>query len=225
MSEEQSMSVEREETAGRNPEASSRQEDEDVNNDGVENESVSAVSEKDGEKDGAQPADEAGEGQVIESPAEVIARLESELVEANTRAAEYLDRMQRSAAEFQNVRKRQEKQLYESIGRATESLIRKLLPVLDDFELAFKNRPESLKGEEEAWIEGFEKIHQKLLTVLSEEGIEPIDSSGLFDPSLHEAVTLEPNDSVESGHVIETLRTGYLHRQAVLRPALVRVAQ
>lgn len=161
----------------------------------------------------------------IENPEEIIARLEAEIAEANARADLYLDQMQRAAAEFQNVRRRQERQVQESIDRATEGLIRRLLPVLDDFELAFNNVPNSLEGETKSWVEGFERIHQKLSTLVSEEGIRAIERTGPFDPNRHEAVTHEPSETVESGHIIETLRNGYEYKDRVLRPALVRVAQ
>jgi molecular chaperone GrpE len=161
----------------------------------------------------------------IETPEEAVARLESELVEARAKADMYLDQMQRAAAEFQNTRRRQDRQLQESIDRATEGLIRRLLPVLDDFELAFNNVPPTLQGEELAWNEGFQRIHQKLAALMADEGIKPIALDGEFDPNRHEAVTHEPSDSVESGHIIATLRIGYTYGERVLRPALVRVAQ
>jgi molecular chaperone GrpE len=161
----------------------------------------------------------------LENPEEIIARLESEIAEANTRADLYLDQMQRAAAEFQNVRRRQERQVQESIDRATEGLIRRLLPVLDDFERAFNNVPATLESEAASWTEGFERIHQKMTNLLSEEGISAVESTGPFDPNRHEAVTHEPSETVESGHIIETLRTGYAYKERVLRPALVRVAQ
>lgn len=161
----------------------------------------------------------------LETPAEIIARLEAEVAETKAKADHYLEQMQRTAAEFQNVRKRQERQLQDSIDRATEGLIRRLLPVLDDFELAFNNVPATVAGEEQAWLEGFERIHQKLATLLADEGVTPIEREGPFDPSRHEAVTNEPSEDVESGHIVDTLRTGYEYRDRVLRPALVRVAQ
>lgn len=161
----------------------------------------------------------------LENPEEIIAHLESEIAEANARADLYLDQMQRAAAEFQNVRRRQDRQVQESIHRATEGMIRRLLPVLDDFELAFNNVPDSLEGEAASWVEGFERIHQKMTSLLNEEGITAIERTGAFDPNRHEAVTHEPSETVESGHIIETLRTGYEYKDRILRPALVRVAQ
>jgi molecular chaperone GrpE len=184
---------------------------------------------------GGNEASQVAEGEIVEdidaaavtveNPEEIIARLESEIAEANARADLYLDQMQRAAAEFQNVRRRQDRQVQESIQRATEGMIRRLLPVLDDFELAFNNVPDSLEGEATSWVEGFERIHQKMAGLLSDEGISAIESTGAFDPNRHEAVTHEPSETVESGHIIETLRTGYQYRDRVLRPALVRVAQ
>jgi molecular chaperone GrpE len=162
---------------------------------------------------------------VIESAEETIARLESELAEARAQANDAVDRMQRTAAEFQNARKRQERLLQDSLERATQRLLTALLPVQDDFSLAFQNLPETLTQEEMAWVDGFKRIHDKLTGLLNEEGVKAIEHDGPFDPARHEAVTNEPSEEVESGHIIATLRTGYVLKDRVLRPALVRVAQ
>lgn len=153
-----------------------------------------------------------------------IARLEQQLAEANARADEYLDKHQRSAAEFQNARKRQEKQLSDSIQRASQRLILKLLPVLDDLDLAFQNIPEDLNEQETAWLGGFRQIQKKMTSLLEDEGVQLIETEGEFNPERHEAISSEPSDEVESGHVIATLRPGYEQSGRVLRPALVRVA-
>ena len=134
-----------------------------------------------------------------------------------------MDKSQRMAAEFQNSRRRQEKQLAEEIDRAGAHLVKRLLPIVDDFDLAFANVPADLEAGH-AWIDGFHQIHKKLHALLEEEGVVAIARDGEFDPALHEAVTSEVSDSVPSGHIIATLRTGYTHRGRVLRPALVRVA-
>lgn len=161
----------------------------------------------------------------IETPAETIVRLEAELAAAQAQAAEDIDRMQRTAADFQNTRKRQERLLHESLERATERLLVALLPVVDDFNLAFQNLPDTLKQEEAAWLDGFRRIHTKLTGILIDEGVTPVEMDGPFDPNRHEAVTHEPSEEVESGHIIATLRPGYVNKERVLRPALVRVAQ
>lgn len=174
----------------------------------------------------AQDAVETAEAEAAPEPAallETIVRLEAELTEARARADDVLDKYQRMAAEFQNSRRRQERQLAEEIDRASAHLIKRLLPVLDDFDLAFDNVPETLDGGE-PWVEGFRQIQRKLRALLEDEGITPIPAAGEFNPELHEAVTSESSDSVESGHIIDTLRAGYMHKGRVLRPALVRVA-
>lgn len=169
-------------------------------------------------------ADGAGEA-VVETAEETIARLESELAAAQARADEAVDRMQRTVAEFQNTRRRQEKLVQDSLERSTQRLLSSLLPVMDDFNLAFQNLPDALTEEETAWVDGFRRIHDKLTSILADEGMAAIEDSGPFDPNRHEAVTNEPSDDVESGHIISTLRTGYIFKDRVLRPALVRVAQ
>ena len=162
---------------------------------------------------------------VVETAEDVIARLESELAEARAQATDAVDRMQRTAAEFQNTRKRQERLLQDSLERATQRLLVALLPVQDDFSLAFQNLPETLTQEEMAWVDGFQRIHGKLSGLLNDEGVKAIEADGPFDPARHEAVTNEPSEEVQSGHIIATLRTGYVLKDRVLRPALVRVAQ
>ena len=162
---------------------------------------------------------------VIETAEETIARLESELAAARAQADEAIDRMQRTGAEFQNARRRQDRLLQESLSRATERLLVALLPVQDDFNLAFRNLPDALTQEESAWVDGFKRIHGKLTGLLNDEGVTLIEVDGPFDPNRHEAVTNEPSEEVESGHIIATLRTGYILKEKVLRPALVRVAQ
>jgi molecular chaperone GrpE len=96
-------------------------------------------------------------------------------------------------------------------------------------DLAFKHIPaggEEGEGEggNEAWIEGFRQIRKKLLDILADQGVTRVATEGPFDPARHEAVTSEPNEAVESGHIIETLRAGYEYKGRMLRPSLVRVA-
>ncbi|MGL4651728.1 MAG: nucleotide exchange factor GrpE [Caldilineaceae bacterium] len=154
-----------------------------------------------------------------------IAQMRAELAAEQARYAELTDRYQRAAAEFQNTRRRLEKQMAEAIDRASTHVIRRLLPVLDDCDLAFRNVPAGLTEEHGAWVEGFRAIQKKLLTVLDDEGVKVMADSGPFDPNRHEAVSSEPNESVASGHIIATLRPGYESNGTVIRPSLVRVSQ
>ena len=156
--------------------------------------------------------------------AKIIEQLQAELTAAQAKADDLLDKLQRTVAEAQNSRRRQEKQLSEEIERASARIIRRLLPVVDDLNLAFQNVPAELDGTTNAWTGGFRQIQKKLGTLLEEEGVKPLVVEGEFDPTWHEAVTSEPHETVASGHIIETLRTGYEYKGRVLRPALVRVA-
>ncbi|MCC6457017.1 MAG: nucleotide exchange factor GrpE [Caldilineaceae bacterium] len=173
----------------------------------------------------------------VREEAAIITQLQEELSAAQAKADEYLDKLQRSAADFQNSRRRLEKQLDEEVERANGALIHRLLPVIDDFDLAFQNVPSELQEAEDggapgnngnvaqtAWVQGFRQIRKKLLDLLGDQGLTLIDTSGEFDPNLHEAISSEPSDSVSSGHIIEVMRAGYLYKGRVLRPALVRVA-
>ena len=157
-----------------------------------------------------------------------VAELESALAEERARADKLLDQSQRLAAEFQNSRRRLETQVQDEIERASTHLLRRLLPVIDDFDLAFAHTPAEVTaaeaGGEAAWVGGFRQIQKKLHTILADEGVAVIPGEGEFDPSLHEAVSGEPSDDVPSGHIIGTLRAGYTYKGKVLRPALVRVA-
>ena len=161
--------------------------------------------------------------------ADIVEDLEEKLAAAVAEKDAAVEKLQYEAAEFQNIRKRQEQRVSDAISRANANLIMRLLPVLDDLELAFANVPESLsvdgdESEEAAWIAGFKQIQKKLLNLLEEEGVTPIDATGEFDPNLHEAILSEPSDEVESGHIIGVLRTGYEFKGQVLRPSMVRVA-
>jgi molecular chaperone GrpE len=182
------------------------------------------------EVDGAETEDlletdeEAADEFELSAEETLIAELQAELAEVRAEAAAQTDQVQRIAAEFQNSKKRQERQLADSIQRASSHLATQLLPILDDFDLAFGNLPEELSDEDESWVDGFRQIHKKLAAVLEDQGVTMIQLDGEFDPNLHEAISSEPNDVVESGHIIETLRAGYEFKGRVLRPAMVRVA-
>lgn len=156
--------------------------------------------------------------------AEIIAQLRTDLAAAQAKADDLLDKLQRTAAEFQNSRRRQEKQLADEIDRASTHLIQRLLPTIDDLDLAFQNVPGDVEQSGGAWLDGLRQIHKKLLQLLEDRGVTAMAKDGAFDPIRHEAVSSEPSETVESGHIIQTLRTGYEYKGRVLRPALVRVA-
>ena len=151
-----------------------------------------------------------------------IETLEKQLEEAESKVSEYKDGWMRSQAEFQNYRKRIERDNEMTYASMKGDIIKKVLPVLDDLERALQNRP-SNSG---AWVSGIELIQKKLLSILEAEGVQRIEAVGAaFDPNFHEAISHEPIVGVQSGHVIAVVQNGYMLGERVIRPALVRVAQ
>ena len=147
--------------------------------------------------------------------------LKSQLAEAESKAFEYKDGWARSQAEFQNYKKRIERDNELTYASMKGDIVKKVLPVLDDLELALQNRPT-----DNAWANGIELIARKLQNMLESEGVKRIEAKGAaFDPNFHDAITHEPSEEVESGHVIDVVRNGYMLGERVIRPASVRVAQ
>jgi molecular chaperone GrpE len=147
--------------------------------------------------------------------------LQSQLAEAEAKASEYKDGWARSQAEFQNYKKRLERDNELTYASMKGDIIKKVLPALDDLERALQNRPA-----DDSWASGIELIARKLQNILESEGVKRIEANGaVFDPIFHEAITHEPSDDVESGHVIAVVQNGYMLGERVIRPALVRVAQ
>ena len=153
-----------------------------------------------------------------------LTKLQRELAEAQVQAAEYLDGWQRSQAEFSNYKKRQETDRKQATLFANVTLLRKLLPVVDDFRRALDTLPESLS--KLSWVEGVLLVSHKLSSVLESEGVKTIESAGQeFDPRYHEAVTSEEVPGYAEGQIISEVQQGYSIGDWVLRPALVRVAK
>jgi molecular chaperone GrpE len=160
--------------------------------------------------------------QLDETQAE-IDRLRRALEEKTREADAQQDRYLRAAAEFDNARKRAARDREEYVRFANESLVRELLPVLDNFDRALQAAPGDAGAV--SWTAGVELIHRELLRVLEKFGVAPFSAVGeRFDPERHEAVARVPSgEHPEMTVVGETLR-GYLMHGRVLRPALVTVA-
>jgi molecular chaperone GrpE len=147
-----------------------------------------------------------------------------ELDDLRQKADEFSDGWQRERAEFANYRKRVARDEQMQRENVRIDVIRKYLDVHDDLELAIKNMPPAVRND--SWTDGIELIYQKLLNILAGESIQPIPAeNAAFDPDLHEAISHEENDEVESGHVIEVVQKGYTIGDRVIRPARVRVAK
>ncbi len=141
------------------------------------------------------------------------------------RAQQWYDRLLRTTADFDNYRKRAARERQDAVRLANEGLLQKLVPVLDNFDMAM-----TAAGSANASVEGLRAgvamIHQQLKTALAEAGLEEIDASGKpFDPNLHEAVAQEETTEAAEGCVLRQLRKGYRLRERLLRPANVVVAK
>ncbi|MGC8633116.1 MAG: nucleotide exchange factor GrpE [Candidatus Limnocylindrales bacterium] len=152
-----------------------------------------------------------------------IEQLRAELEAARQEAGEMRAAWQRSAADFQNYRRRSEQEREATLGLASESLIRKLLAVVDDFDRALEAMPEEVG--QTGWVDGVWLVERKLRALLESEGLTPIESIGKpFDPREHEAVVHQETSEAPDGTVIAELQRGYRLRERVLRPSLVVVA-
>ena len=137
---------------------------------------------------------------------------------------EFLAQLQRERAEFTNYKRRTAEEREAMAGLAAEGLIRKVLALADDFDLAVEHRPAN--GVDDGWVEGIIAIDRKLRQLLESEGVAPIEASAgvQFDPHEHEAIANVPNTGRPGGEIVEELRRGYRLRDRVIRPALVAVA-
>ena len=146
-----------------------------------------------------------------------------ELEAARAEAADYRDKWLRSQAEFQNFRRRQERELADLRAMAAADIVKQLLPVLDDFDRAFKHVPDEF--EDASWVNGFHLIERKFRQILDQAGVKPIETVGQpFNPNFHESVASEESDEPH-GTILEEYRKGYTLNDKVLRPAMVKIAQ
>ena len=132
---------------------------------------------------------------------------------------ELRDMLQRLNAEFQNYRKRTDEEKSKFIKLSNEELIKKIIPILDNFELALKH-----KEADSEFKEGMELIYAQLLEVLEQEGLQRIPCAGKFNPELHEAVMVEEVDG-EAGLIMQELQKGYTLNNRVLRSSKVKISK
>jgi molecular chaperone GrpE len=149
------------------------------------------------------------------------AELAERLAEVEKERDDYLNDLQRVAAEFENYRKRVARDQQSLAARAHERLVKELLPVLDDLERALHAAAEHQEAQLE---EGVELVHRELQEALAKEGLSEIETNGHFDPHVHEALLSQPSDQ-EEGAILDVLQKGYRLGDRVLRPARVVVSQ
>jgi molecular chaperone GrpE len=137
---------------------------------------------------------------------------------------EYYDRLLRKTAEFDNYRKRTERERVQLSEAAAADLIEELLPLLDDMERAL--RTDAGPDGSEGIRKGVELIHKQLVETLRKRGVRPLEALGAdFDPHFHMAVAYEPAEGRREGEVVEEFRRGYMLGDRLLRPAMVKVAK
>jgi len=152
-----------------------------------------------------------------------VSRMEGKVAELESALSETKDRYLRSAADFENFKKRARQQQMDTIQHASADLIARLLPALDDLHKALDHKP---SGADESWVKGLELSVRKLEEALGAHGLEPIEAVGVpFDPKLHEAIGYEESTEHPEDTVTSELRRGYRIRDRVVRPALVKLAR
>jgi molecular chaperone GrpE len=160
----------------------------------------------------------------LEEQLKTNSELEAQLAEEKKKSDEYLDNWRRAMAEFQNYKRRAEKDKADYAQYANQRLLKRLLDVLDSFGAGFKTVP--AKYEKEPWVEGMRAVERQFLQILEQEGVTPMDVEGKdFDPNFHEAMFYEPSEGASEGEILDELQRGYMLQDRVLRPARVKVAK
>lgn len=159
-----------------------------------------------------------------EAEAEVSEEVSEEVPEeADGKLKEAVEKYQRLFAEFDNFRKRTDKEKAARYDMGAKDVVEKILPVLDNFELALKNVPDD--KEASAFAEGMEMIHKQFVKVLEELGVTPIEAVGKeFDPNFHNAVMHVDDEEVGDNIVVEEFQKGYMYKEHVVRYSMVKVA-
>jgi molecular chaperone GrpE len=175
------------------------------------------------------------DNQAQETEGEPLVRLDAatitdeqlqELTERATQSDERWEKLLRTTADFENFKKRAAREKQEAIKFANESLVQKLVSVLDNFDMAMAAAQNEQSEAAQSLHTGVNMIYQQLKNVLVEAGLEEVNALGkVFDPNLHEAVSQQETSEVPEGQVVQQLRKGYKLRDRLLRPASVVVAK
>ena len=156
----------------------------------------------------------------VPTPEAQIAALAGERDQLAAEKADLKDRLLRTLADFENFRRRAERDRSEYVQYAATEMVRDLIPILDDFRRAVK-----VETADKEYAKGIELIDQRLFEALKKAGLEPIESAGkLFDPNLHQAVVRVQSEEFPDQTVLEEFQSGYNFKVKLLRPAMVKVA-
>jgi len=151
--------------------------------------------------------------------------LENELESLRAQIEEQQDSWLRTRADFENYKKRVQRDSARSYQDAMASSVRTFLAVADDLERALRDKPQDQQVA--GWVDGIELIYQKLLNQMKNQGVERIDVNpgDTFDPNIHEAITQEEHPEFSDGQIIDVVQPGYRIVDRIIRPAMVRVAR
>jgi molecular chaperone GrpE len=175
---------------------------------------------------GAADAGIAAEPLVPVEPGNLTVEQLEELRQRAAKADDNWERLLRTTADFDNFKKRAAREKQDAIKYANESLLQKLIPILDNFDMALAAAQTAQTDAAQSLQAGVNMINQQLKTVLTEAGLEEVDATGkTFDPNFHEAVSQQETAEVPEGQVVQQLRKGYKLRDRLLRPATVIVAK
>lgn len=146
--------------------------------------------------------------------------------ELEERIKELEEKDLRNKAEFANYKKRREEEVSRMLKFANEDLLKELLPILDNIERAVNMDDDNLDDDVSKFLEGFKMIYCNIIQIFKNHGVTEIETNGKdFDPNIHQAMMTEVKEGVEPGKVIEVLQKGYLLKDKVLRPAMVKVSE
>ena len=186
--------------------------------------SEAAAESTDGETADEQTADEKKTQEADTQKKGPFKKKEKKKDKRDERIEELTDQVKRQMAEFENFRKRTDKEKTQMYEVGAKSIIEKILPVVDNFERGLAAVPEEQKSD--AFVEGMDKIYKQMMTVFAELDVKPIEAVGKeFDPEFHNAVMQVESEVYESGIVAQELQKGYMYRDSVVRHSMVAVVQ
>ncbi len=174
------------------------------------------------EQDVAEDATDAVEEHAEPKKEKLFGKKKEKTSKLEDKIAELEDARVRQLAEFENFRKRSEKEKSQMFEVGAKNVVEKILPVLDNFERGLTAVPEEEK--DTPFVEGMQMIYKQLVTAFDGMGVKPIEAVGNeFDPNLHNAVMMVDDDTMESGIVAEELQKGYMYNDTVVRHSMVKV--
>jgi len=169
------------------------------------------------EEETGEPPEEAGACELISPTAQKA------IDDRDKKIVELTDDLKRLQAEFENFKKRNEKDWSERVKFANQRIVSDLLMVLDSFDKAMEESER--RGDASSLKDGIQMVRRQLMQILEREGLREIDTKGRFDPFLHEAVLSEEKEDAEDGMILEVYQKGYVLGKKAIRPAKVKVAK